>query len=267
MNQLSPYQQVEQTLLKKSTINSLSNILGTTPRAKQYAMSVLAEIKKNVGDPRKDLSGCEPTSIVLAIRDAAKLRLEIDGRQHAHLVKYGNKVQLQIGYRGYLARLQSSLEGFAAHVECVYKGDTVEIVQDGLQGKVIHKRGDPFGTLTDKDIIGVYCQLSYIVAGERITIITTMNRGEIDKIRSKAKTSDIWNAWYSEKAKVACLRRACKAHFSSVTNDMDEIDNQAYELDQAAKTEANQAATSSLIDVVAQTPTDELEMDLEAGRP
>jgi hypothetical protein len=94
-----------------------------------------------------------------------------------------------------------------------------------------------------------------------------MNRGDIDKIRSKAKTSDIWNAWYSEKAKVACLRRACKAHFSSVTNDMDEIDNQAYELDQAAKTEANQAATSSLIDVVAQTPTDELEMDLEAGRP
>ena len=55
MNQITPYQQVEQTLLKKSTINSLSNILGTTPRAKQYAMSVLAEIKKNVGgDPRKD---------------------------------------------------------------------------------------------------------------------------------------------------------------------------------------------------------------------
>lgn len=255
--QLTPIEAVEAALMKKPAIRAISDVLGSTPRAKQYMLSVLAEIKKNAGDSRKDLTQCDPKSIFLAARDAAKLRLEIDGRQHAHLVKYGNKVQLQIGYRGYLARLQSSLEGFTAHVECVYKGDTVEVIQDGLQGKVLHKKGDPFGTLTDNDIIGVYCQLSYLAGGERVTYVTTMNILEINKIKNKAKTSDIWNTWFTEKAKVACLRRACKAHFSAVTHDLDVIDNDAYEMEKTARTEANLGATASLVDAVINiTPTE-----------
>lgn len=247
MNQITPYQAIEQKLISASNVKSLNAILGGK-RGHQYALSVLAEIKKTIGDPRKDLSKADPTSILFAARDAAKLRLEIDGRQHAHLVKDGDKVQLQIGYRGYLARLQSSLQGFAAHVECVYKGDTVEVVQDGMNGHVKHIKGNPFGTLTDQDIIGVYAQLSYLAGNNRVTFVTTMNRAEIDKIRRSAKTGDIWNAWFTEKAKVACIRRACKAHFSAVTHDLDALDNEAFDLNNT--TAVNAASTATLITTV-----------------
>ncbi|ESX91375.1 hypothetical protein [Mesorhizobium sp. LSHC412B00] len=67
---------------------------------------------------------------------------------------------LQIGYRRYLARLQEALPGFAAQVECVYKGETITVKRDGFIETVVHERKDCLGTRSDADIIGVYAQIS-----------------------------------------------------------------------------------------------------------
>lgn len=221
------YEIIKSHVYAGSTVKSLSEILGRG-RGKEYAVSVLAEIKKSEGS-KNDLTRCTPDSIVFAMRDAAKLRLAIDGRQHVHLIKYGNQAVLQIGYRGYLSRLQEALPGFSAQVECVYKGDAIKVSRSGFLELVHHERGDPFGERSDADVIGVYAQLSYDAGSERVSHVVTMNRAEIDKIRACAKDQSFWNKWFTEKAKVACVRRAAKMHFSAVTHDLDAADNDNFD--------------------------------------
>lgn len=231
---------IKQELYTKPVVNSISRILGGG-RGKEYVTSVIAEIHKSSGG-KNDLTLCTRESIISAMRDAAKLRLSIDGRQHAHLIKYGNKATLQIGYRGYLARLQESLPGFSAQVECVYKGDTITVRRSGFLELVNHERADPFGARPDSDIIGVYAQLSYDAGNERVSHVVTMNRAEIDKIRACAKDQSFWNKWFTEKAKVACIRRACKMHFSAVTFDLDSADNDNF--DHASRANGEEKAAS-----------------------
>jgi len=60
----------------------------------KYVLSVLSEISKTVGDNKKDLTKCTTSSIVNAIKQAYDLNLEIDARQHCHLIKYGDTANL-----------------------------------------------------------------------------------------------------------------------------------------------------------------------------
>lgn len=254
---IKPFEKIQERLLSKSSLRQLSAIFGSD-RAKPYVASVLNEIRRSACDSKKDLTVCTPESIFIAVRDAAKLRLEIDGRQHAHLVKRGNKAILQIGYRGYLARLQDKLPGFTAHVECVYKGDEITVVQEGSRATVTHRQGDPFGARKDDDIIGVYAVIAYDAGTERVSYVTTMNRAEILKVQASAEMMAIWKAWFSEKAKVACIRRACKMHFSAITHDLDQADNANFELDIAAGREKAESINSRLseeiTDIIDVTP-------------
>jgi phage RecT family recombinase len=242
------YEVIKSHLVAGGTVKSLNRILGSE-RGKGYAESVLAEIKKSEGG-KNDLTKCNYESVIFCMRDAAKLRLGIDGRQHAHLIARWNKEKkeheccLQIGYRGYLARLQESLPGFSAQVECVYKGEKCAIRRNGFLELVEHERLDAFGDRKDADIVGVYAQLSYDAGTERVSHVVAMNRAEIDKIRGKAQNDSFWSSWFSEKAKVACIRRACKMHFSAVTHDLDAADNDNYDQTAAAKEAAADKADS-----------------------
>ncbi|WP_189521165.1 RecT family recombinase [Mesorhizobium sp. M1B.F.Ca.ET.045.04.1.1] len=240
-NQLSPYDITRQKVIAGGTIKSLNSILGAG-RGREYAISVLDQVRRSIGG-KNDLTKCNPESIVACMRSAAALRLSIDHRQHVHIINYGGVATLQIGYRGYLARLQESLPGFAAQVECVYKGEPVTVKRDGFLETVVHERKDCFGNRSDTDIIGVYAQISYDAGTARVSHVITMNRAEVDKVRGCAKDSSFWNKWYTEKAKVACLRRACKMHFAAVTHDLDAADNDNYD-GSAAREEGNAKADS-----------------------
>ena len=242
------YELIQEKLLTGGSIKSLNTTLGKS-RGKEYAISVLAEIKKSAGT-RNDLTKCSPESVLFCMRDAAKLRLSIDGRQHAHLIARWNKdlgvtqCCLQLGYRGYLARLQEGYAGFSAQVECVYRGENITVRRDGFLELVQHERLNCFGERKDGDIIGVYAQLSYDAGTERVSHVVTMNRAEIDKIADCAKDRSFWNKWFTEKAKVACIRRACKMHFAAVTHDLDTADNDNYDQNAATKEAATEKADS-----------------------
>ena len=191
----------------------------------KYVISVLNEIKKTANDDKKSLVNCTPDSIISAIKQACDLQLEIDGRQHCHLVKYGNNATLQVGYRGFIYAIKRAYPD--ANIDCklVRKGDLFTVKSEGDTTTYSLEIKDPFA---DKaEIIGGYCHISYTIGGRLVSFCETMSLAEINKIKGKAKQDFIWKEWFEEKAKVAIIRRACKIHFSGIQQieQITEFDN------------------------------------------
>jgi phage RecT family recombinase len=203
----------------------------------KYVISVLNEIRKTIGDDKKDLSKCTPLSIESAIKQACDLQLEIDGRQHCHLIKYGSNATLQIGYRGFIYAIKRAYPD--ANIDCklVYEGDLFVVKSEGDTTTYSLEISNPFAP-RDK-IIGGYCHISYTLGGRLVSFCETMSLAEINKIKGKAKQDFIWKEWFEEKAKVAIIRRACKIHFSGIQQieKITEFDNQDYDLEKVVEPE------------------------------
>lgn len=239
MNQLSVqqqgYQNISHALKSASATNRIAAALGIDPtdeKAKAavvpYASSVLIEIERNFGDKKKDMTGCVPDSIVRCVVDAARFKLMIDGRQHAHLVKYGNNATLQIGYRGFVHKIQEHLKDCDFHYKAIFEGDTFKVdTKDGYDAYE-HEIADPFNDNIDK-LKGVYVAISYAKGDKKYQAVTVMSKNMINKVKSKAKQTFIWDEWYIEKAIVACIKRASKVHFAGIKElaDMVNFDNKS----------------------------------------
>lgn len=234
---------IEQKLTETKTTNRLMVALGLDPadekaqgEAFRYASSVLAEIKKLDSDPKRSLTSCNPDSIVQAMIDAATLHLAIDGRQHAHLVKFGNSVQFQIGYRGYIAKISEHYREADFTAEAVFKGDKLSVSDDGGFQSYKLEKSDPFAEGW-ANLTGVVVRLSYKKGDTQHQKVTTVSKGDLEKMRKAAKQDYIWSAWPIEKAKAAALKRACKIQFADVTGLQELIrhDNEAnFDLDKLA---------------------------------
>jgi len=224
-------------LIENNLNNSalLKSELGTNHS--KYVISVLNEIRKTIGDDKKDLSKCTPLSIESAIKQACDLQLEIDGRQHCHLIKYGSNATLQIGYRGFIYAIKRAYPD--ANIDCklVYEGDLFVVKSEGDTTTYSLEISNPFAP-RDK-IIGGYCHISYTLGGRLVSFCETMSLAEINKIKGKAKQDFIWKEWFEEKAKVAIIRRACKIHFSGIQQieKITEFDNQDYDLEKVVNPE------------------------------
>lgn len=94
-----------------------------------------------------DLQKCEPTSIVLAVMDAARLGLDI-GRQ-CNLIPYKNKAQMQPNYQGLcdlayrtnrIGKITTAVvhEGDEFHVELGTSGHIVHLPKYDKQGEITH---------------------------------------------------------------------------------------------------------------------------------
>jgi phage RecT family recombinase len=209
--------------------------------ANKYIKSVLLEIAKSKMDSKKDLSNCSPLSILTAVKQAVDLGLEIDSRQHCHLVKrnknVGTKdkpkwieeVQLQVGYRGYLYKIKEYYPDVNFVVGLVRAGDVFSINKADESDSFTHKEANPFDSNL-ASIVGGYCYITYTLGGRKISKIITMSKQEINKIKDVAKTKDIWDTWFEEKAKVAIIRRACKIIFAGLTQKLDEFNNDEFDL-------------------------------------
>jgi len=215
-------QVIEGTLKGKAVIGRLTMALGYNAgdeagkqEAFKYAASVLAEIEKSAGDKNKDLTVCRPDTIAQTMIDAARFRMMIDGRQHAHIVKYGNSATLQIGYRGYLAKIKEHYPDADFTVEPIWQGDVLKINDDnGYQTYTLDK-AENFNDDLSK-LQGILAVISYSMGDRKIQKVTTMSAKEIEKVKSAAKTKFVWDAWYIEKAKAAAIKRAAKIHFAAI---------------------------------------------------
>ena len=215
----------------------------------KYVISVLNEIRKTIGDNNKDLSKCTFLSIESSIKQACDLQLEIDGRQHCHLVKYNkntgtkenqkwiSEAQLQVGYRGFIYSIKRAYSD--ANIDCklVHEGDLFVVKSEGDTTTYSLEIKDPFAK--KEKIIGGYCHISYTLGGRLVSFCETMSLAEINKIKGKAKQDSIWQEWFEEKAKVAIIRRACKIHFSGIQQieKITEFDNQDYDLEKVVNPE------------------------------
>lgn len=183
--------------------------------AKRYAASVLAEVEKTAGDSKKDLTVCRPQSIVQAMVDAAQFRLMIDGRQLAHLVKYGSNATFMPGFRGYLFKIKEAYPDADFVVEPVYQGDELRIWEaDGVQHYEL-KKNSVFNDGPDK-FQGILFAVTYTDQGRLVRKVQAVPKARIDRARGAAKQDFIWKSDYIEKAKAAAIKAACKVMFASI---------------------------------------------------
>lgn len=228
-------QVIEKKLNSDDVRNKLAVALNLDPadeksirQASRYVAGVLDEIRKTAGDSKRDLTVCNPDSIVQCMIDAARFKIDIDGKQHAHLVKFGSSAQLQIGYRGYIAKISENYKNADFTAEAIFKGDEVSVSDiEGFQSYSM-KRNNPFAD-SWLDLIGVIVRLSYTKGAQQFQKITTVSKSDLEKMRKAAKQDFIWAQWPIEKAKAAAIKRACKIQFADVTGlqEMIRYDNEA----------------------------------------
>lgn len=212
---------IKNELTKPDTQKEVAIALGINPgdeaainQAAKYAYGVYATIEASVGT-KQDLSGCDPNSIKATMIEAANRRVYIDGRQHAHLVKYGNKCTFQMGYRGYLAKIKECYPDADFVVEPVYQGDKVRIWnEDGMQ-RYTHEKAGAFRS-GEKDFIGVLFAVTYTDNGRLIQKVVDVPRERIERAKGAAQQKYVWNSDYIEKAKAAAVKNACKHLFASL---------------------------------------------------
>lgn len=225
---------IEQKITAPATMNDLAMALGVDAANESqmretfsFANSVMAEIKKTQGDPKKDLTVCAPDSIVRSMIDAARFRLHIDARQYAHLVKFGNAATLMIGYRGYLAKIKEHYPDADFIVEPVYKGDELSIwEEDGNQHyKLVKKSVFNDG---ESNFDGILFAVTYTDKGRLIRKVNAVPRARIARARGAAKQDFVWKSDYIEKAKAAAIKASCKVMFSAIQGlqDMIRYDNE-----------------------------------------
>ena len=94
------------------------------------------------------LQKCSEASLLNALMKCSQYGLEPDGR-HAHLIPYGEQVQLIFDYKGIVSLVRRSGEVSDIHCDVVYENDQFEF-SHGVNGILYHKpalkgeRGEPY---------------------------------------------------------------------------------------------------------------------------
>lgn len=173
-----------------------------------------------------------PASIGNAIRDSIQHGIPIDGRGLAYLVRYNMEVRFTPGYKGYINRVCEHNPTADFQVGLVFDGDDFSFYREDGVAHYKHNPKTIFPTKKDmvEKLIGAYCYISYTVDGKKLAHIEPMGRDDIDTIRKKAKTDNVWEEFTSEQIKKTVIRRACKVPFARVVQELDELDNDNYDM-------------------------------------
>lgn len=178
------------------------------------------------------LGNLDPQSIREAFKASLDTGIPVDKRQLAYIVKYGNKIEYQIGFKGFISRIKEIYPTANIKAELVYAGDVFTVEKVDGKAKYIHKVANPFASI--KDMTGVYAFIQYTDKGKEYSFIETMGKDEVLKIKGKAKTAYVWNEWFGEMAKKAVIRRLCKTLFIGDPKIaiMEDLDNKNFDIQQ-----------------------------------
>ena len=178
------------------------------------------------------LGNLDPQSIREAFKASLDTGIPVDKRQLAYIVKYGSKIEYQIGFKGFISRIKEIYPTAQVKAELVYAGDVFTIEKVDGRAKYTHKVANPFASI--KDMTGVYAFIQYTDKGKEYSFIETMGKDEVLKIQGKAKTQFVWKDWFGEMAKKAVIRRLCKTLFIGDPKIaiMEDLDNKNFEIQQ-----------------------------------
>ena len=152
------------------------------------------------------LLNCDPKSLVAAVIESSQLGLEPDGiLGYAYLIPYGNKAQLQIGYRGLIDLAFRSGRVTKIYAQVVHEKDEYEVTF-GLNPILKHI---PTSEEDEGKIIASYAVVHF---NEGEPDFEWMWKKDIDKIRKSAKAAKDgpWVTHYIEMAKKTAIRRLAK---------------------------------------------------------
>lgn len=135
-------------------------------------------------------------------------------------------VSVSYNYQAYKNKMLLAYPESKIDVALVYKEDTFEFEKESGQIGYVHKIANPFGQ-KDEDIIGGYC----VIKNKRGEFLTTMSAEDLEKHRKVAKTDFIWKQWFKEMCLKTLIKKACSKHFKDTFINIEEMDNDQYELE------------------------------------
>lgn len=169
--------------------------------ADRMARIAATELRKN-----KALLNTEPTSFLGSVMQAAQLGLEPGSALgQAYLVPYGNQCQLIIGYKGMIDLARRSGQVLSLNAYAVREGDDFNF-QLGLKPDIHHVPSLEADRIK-KPITYVYAVATLKGGGYQFEV---MSRAEIEAVKAKAKSKNIWNSYPEEMAKKTVIRRLFK---------------------------------------------------------
>lgn len=157
-----------------------------------------------LSDPKvgSKLARCTKESFYNSIMSSARSGILPDGT-NGYLIPYGTTCTLQFSYRGLCD--MAIRNGIATHFasDIVRRNDVFVwrngcLVEHTVEGWDDEERGE---------VVGVWCR-AFLPDGQ--TQDMRMSNKEIEKVRSKAQSDNVWSEWWEEMAKKACLKRLFK---------------------------------------------------------
>lgn len=148
------------------------------------------------------LAQCDQGSFFQAMLNLSQLGLEPDGRR-AHLIPYGDQVQLIIDYKGLVELAMRSGQVSNIHADVVCENDVFEYdMGDIKQHKIDFK----------KDRGAMYAAYSICTFRDGTRKCEVMSKDEVDKIRSRSRAGKAgpWVTDFNEMAKKTAFRRLSK---------------------------------------------------------
>lgn len=130
---------------------------------------------------------------------------------------------ISLNYQAYKNLVIKKYPEATFDMQLVRKNDEFSFKKEG--GKVIYKHifTNPFG---DEAYVGGYCIIK-IRTGESIELLSIK---DLEHIRTKAKSQNIWKEWTGEMYLKTIIKRACKRHFKDAVEVLDSMDNDNYDL-------------------------------------
>lgn len=147
-----------------------------------------------------------PASFLGAVMQSAQLGLEPGSALgQAYLVPYGNQCQLILGYRGMIDLARRSGQVLSLNAYAVREGDEFNY-QLGLHPDIHHVPSCEADRVK-KPITFVYAVATLRGGGYQFEV---MSRAEVEAVKAKAKSKNIWNNYFEEMAKKTVIRRLFK---------------------------------------------------------
>jgi recombination protein RecT len=224
--------------IDKSVVSALIN-KGLT---RENSINIIGSLIRTISQNPK-LMQCTKESILNCLSQAAGWNLDPDpSHGFLYLIPYGDTCKIMLGARGMKCLLfrEESILDIKAHV--VREGDMLDY---SLADSEVHTNFKP--TLWNENpIMGVFALATFVNGNKHFV---SMSKGEIDSIRAKSKSSNIWNEHYDQMAIKTVLRRLYKELPIDTLNKISlEADNEEFNVSPITQVKPSPVETGSLIE-------------------
>lgn len=143
-----------------------------------------------------------------------------------------------ITFHGYMNKVKQNHKKVFFDIQLVREGDTFNFSKESGKVAYDHKIANPF---EDKKIIGAYCVVK-LNNGSGDESLELLNAEDFQKMKSSSRNTSTWNKWESEFWRKSVIKRACKVYFAEEVEQLNEIDNEDYGLEDEKASEDTKKA-------------------------